>query len=289
MISSLHLLALAGAVGVLSGMDAAIWGMYKDASHEGFTAARFARSIVVGATASVAIQITLGLALPRAGAIVVLFGLAYAAERAIVEVWKTFIRVEDQSKYFIPMQFSIRGVPVASRTARLGAGSIYVAIVALCAFAVSRLDHLATARPTLIVLGLLGLGAGMIIAVGGAWKDAPKEGFDIVKFFRSPCMTTAFALWLGLLTDSYLQAAVAAIGYERATVEMYKTFFFPSRPRGKFAGKPVLYPEMLHRRRQFVPVYVAIKTVLLLLVAVALHDVAPRDSTTRLESRGAAP
>ena len=35
---------------------------------------------------------------------------------------------------------------------------------------------------------------------------------------------------------------VASIGYERATAETYKTFFFPSKPRGKFAGKPVLFP-----------------------------------------------
>ena len=54
---------------------------------------------------------------------VVLFGLAYALERGVVEVWKTFVREEDQSKYFIAMQFSIRGVPVASRGARLTAGA----------------------------------------------------------------------------------------------------------------------------------------------------------------------
>ena len=282
-------LALAGAVGVLSGIDTAIWGMYKDASHEGFTAARFARSVVVGAAAAVAIQAVLQLALPSAAAIIVLFGLAYATERGIVEVWKTFVRVEDQSKYFIPMQFSIRGVPVASRAARLGAGAVYVVVVALCLFAVSRLDRTAVHRPSLALLALLGLGAGGIIAVGGAWKDAPKEGFQLLKFFRSPCMTVSFAVLLGLLTSSYLEATVAAIGYERATVEMYKTFFFPSRPRGKFAGKPVLYPEMLVRRRQFVPVYFAIKTALLVLVAVALADITPRDAATRNESPSVTP
>jgi hypothetical protein len=274
-------LALAGAVGVLSGMDTAIWGMYKDASHEGFTAARFARSVVVGAVAAIVIQAAVRLALPSAAAIVVLFGLAYATERGIVEVWKTFVRVEDQSKYFIPMQFSIRGVPVASRGARLTAGTLYVAVVALCVFAVSRLDGPTVERGSLV--------AGAIIAVGGAWKDAPKEGFQLLKFFRSPCMTVTFAVLLGHLTGSYLQATVAAIGYERATVEMYKTFFFPSRPRGKFAGKPVLYPEMLVRRRQFVPVYFAIKTTLLVLAAVALRDVTPRDGSSRQESPSVSP
>ena len=269
-------LVLAAVVGVLSGTDTAIWGMYKDASHEGFTVLRFTRSVVVGAAAAVVIQAVLGLQLPSAAAIVVLFGLAYALERGIVEVWKTFIRVEDQSKYFIPMQFSIRGVPVTSRRARLVAGALYVALVALCLFGVAQLDRSGSGRLSSSVVALLGFAVGAIIAVGGAWKDAPKEGFQPLKFFRSPCMTAAFALLLGYLTDSYLQATVAAIGFERATVEMYKTFFFPSRPRGKFAGKPVLYPDMLVKRRQFVPVYVAIKTALLVVMALALLETAPR-------------
>jgi hypothetical protein len=60
------------------------------------------------------------------------------------------------------------------------------------------------------------------------------------------------------MTDDSLHTAVAAIGYERASAETYKTFCFPSRPRGKFAGKAVRFPAMLRRRLYAVPVYVAI-------------------------------
>jgi hypothetical protein len=119
---------------------------------------------------------------------------------------------------------------------------------------------------------------GSVVAVGGAWKDAPKEGFDMLKFFRSPGMTVLFALLLSQLTDSYLQATVAAIGYERAAAETYKTFFFPSKPRGKFAGKPVLYPEMLARRRRFVPAYVAIWAAVLASGMLALSTTARGES-----------
>jgi hypothetical protein len=63
---------------------------------------------------------------------------------------------------------------------------------------------------------------------------------------------------LSTLTGSQLYAVAAAVGFERAVSETYKTFFFPSVPRGKFAGKPVVYPGMLVRRRRFVPTYVAI-------------------------------
>jgi hypothetical protein len=200
---------------------------------------------------------------------VLLFGLSYAAERGIVEVWKTFVRHEDQAKYFIPMQFSIRGRPVEHRGIRLAAGAAYVVVVALCLGAIGLLDRAGPPRLTTILL--VGLVVGLIVAVGGGWKDAPKEGFDLVKFFRSPMMTVVWALILSRLTDSALLSAVGAIGFERATAETYKTFFFPSRPRGKFSGKPVTHPEMLRRRAYFVPAYVTIWVLVIAAGALALR------------------
>ena len=267
-------LAVAAAVGMLSGTHTAIWGMYKDAIHEGFTASRFARSVVVGAIVAVAIQLALALPLPGAAGLIVLFGLAYAAERGIVEVWKTFIRDEDQSKYTIPMQFSVHGVPVRSRGLRLAVGAGYVGIVVLCLTAVTGVELGPSGTPSTLKSALVGLAVGAVIAFGGAWKDAPTEGFDTLKFFRSPCLTVVFAFLLAQLTNSYLQLAVAAIGYERAVAETYKTFFFPSKPRGKFAEKPVLFPDMLTRRQYFVPAYAAIWAMVIVTAAVALRDIA---------------
>ncbi len=257
-LDSQPMLAIAAGVGALSGTHAAIWGMYKDAIHEGFTVSRFARSVCVGALAAVVIQTVLGLSLPQSPAMVVLFGLAYGTERGIVEVWKTFIRHEDQSKYSIPMQFSVRAVPVASRRLRLAAGLGYVAIVAICLLANSAVPHRPDGFTSILRTCMVGLVVGAITAFGGAWKDAPTEGFDGLKFLRSPLMTVTFALLLTRMTHSYFLVAVAVIGYERATAETYKTFFFPSRLRGKFAGKPIRFPEMLRHRRLAVPVYVAI-------------------------------
>ena len=279
-------LLIAAAVGLLSGTHTAIWGMYKDAIHEGFTATRFARSLLVGSVCAVAIQLWLKLPLPSASSLVMLFGLAYAAERGIVEVWKTFVRDEDQSKYSIPMQFNLLGTPVRSRSARLAAGAGYVGVLALCLLAVARLD--ATGAPlTALRAALLGLGVGTIIAIGGAWKDAPTEGFETLKFFRSPGLTGIIAVLLSFLTDSHLQTAVAVIGFERATTETYKTFFFPSKPRGKFAGKPVVDPTMLVRRQRFVPVYVAIWAAVLAASGVAWQDVAARDGASAPTEIGA--
>ena len=261
---------VAAVVGLLAGTHASIWGMYKDAIHEGFTTRVFARSMVVGSLAAVALQGWLRLPLPDASALVLLWGLAYGTERGIVETWKTFVREEDQSKYFIPMTFSIRGEPVKSRWARLGAGAGYVAIVSLCLLGIAQLDRGDGGAIEIGRAALVGLAIGLIIAVGGAWKDAPKEGFELLKFFRSPVMTVALALLMSRFTNSYLLVTVAAIGFERALIETYKTFFFPDKPRGKFAGKPVLHPHMLTVRKRFVPVYVAIWVAVLAASATAL-------------------
>jgi len=265
-------LAIALAVGILSGAHTAIWGMYKDAIHEGFSVRRFARSIVVGASVAVAIHVALGLSVHTAGALLVLFGLAYAAERGIVETWKTFVREEDQSKYTIPMQFSVHRVPVTARRIRLAAGAGYVGIVTACLVAIAHAGRGSVGGATTMKIAFVGLTVGSIIAFGGAWKDAPTEGFDVRKFFRSPCLTVVFALLLSLLTDSYLQIAVAAIGYERATAETYKTFFFPSKPRGKFSGKPIRFPAMLVWRQYFVPAYVGIWAAIIAAGTMALRD-----------------
>ena len=269
-------LAVAAAVGMLSGAHAAIWGMYKDSIYEGFGLARFARSIIVGSVAAVFLQAVLQLALPDPAAIVVLFGLAYAAERGCVEVWKTFIRDEDQSKYFIPMAFSIGGVPVKSRLRRLAAGAGYVIVVALCLMAAAQLDRGPRTAPGLGTSALVGLMVGIIIAIGGAWKDAPKEGFQLLKFFRSPSVTVVAALALSMVTGSYLQIAVAAIGYERAAVETWKTLFARGTAPGKFSGKPERHPEMRRYRRHLIPVFIGIWAIVIACATLVMRDLASR-------------
>jgi hypothetical protein len=278
MTTTLSSLAVALGVGTLSGAHTAIWGMYKDAIHEGFSVRRFSRSVVVGSSVALAIAMALQLSLHTAGGLLVLFGLAYAGERGVVEVWKTFVREEDQSKYTIPMQFSLHGAPVASRGLRLAAGAGYVVIVAVCLVAIAHVGRGSPGGATVMKSALVGLTVGSIIAFGGAWKDAPTEGFDALKFFRSPCLTVLFAVLLARLTDSYLEIAVASIGFERATAETYKTFFFPSKPRGKFAGKPILFPSMMVRRQYFVPAYVAIWVALVATGAIALSGTARREA-----------
>jgi hypothetical protein len=245
-------------LGVLAGTHTATWGMYKDAIHEGFTYRRYSRSILVSTSIAPVIYWFSGLDALNPGHLVVLFGLVYVIERGLTEFYKTYYRTEDQSKYFIPMQFHVFGKVVESRAARLAVGIPHAALVVGLIFVVMWIQRAYAHVPLWVLALTVGSLGGWISAFFGAWKDAPLEGFETFKFFRSPVVASTYALILTNFTDSLVMIALAAEGFTVATLETYKTFFFPSKPRGKFAGKPILFPDMLRMRQYFVPVYIFI-------------------------------
>ena len=244
-------------IGALAGAHASTWGMYKDAPHEGFTVLKYLRSLVIAAVLAPFVATILEVFPRSAATAVILFGCVYAAERAVLESWKTFFREEDQSKYAIPMQLAVFGRTVKSRALRFFFGLLYLGAIIGGLILVSGLQVPPRAPRWLVAITIGALG-GWFSAFGGAWKDAPIEGFQILKFFRSPLIAAAFAYLLYTLGATPAQGMFGAIGYTVATTETWKTFFFPSVPRGKFAGKPVRFPEMLRKRQYFVPLYVGI-------------------------------
>lgn len=268
-------LAIAVVIGLIAGTHVSTWGMYKDAIHEGFTWPKYFRSILIGAAVAVALQFAFRVDLGEAAGWVVFFGLVYAVERLLLELWKSFVRVEDQSKYFIPMRFGIRGKPVMDNRIRWSVGVGVLVVLIAFVWGTIALQAAYPELPAWLVLVTIGSLGGWLTAFGGAWKDAPVEGFETLKFFRSPVISLFWAVLVAFFTESWLFIAVAGAGYSVATIETYKTFFFPSKPRGKFAGKPILFPDMLHRRQFFVPVYVAIWIAILASYAAAFD--APRD------------
>ncbi len=261
---------LAAIVGLLAGTHTATWGMYKDSPHEGFTWRRYSRSIWLAAILALVVQSLARLDLTTAGGLFVLFGVTYVCERACVEFYKTFLREEDQSKYFIPMQFAVKGKVVRDRRARWAAGAGVASAAVLLALGVRLLQGIAVPVPqTALLIGVGSIG-GWFSAFGGAWKDAPIEGFELPKFFRSPLIAAGYAFVLSRFTDSLFLIPLGALGYTVATLETYKTFFFPRKPRGKFAGKPISHPEMLVTRQRFLPVYVAIWTAIVVTLLIGI-------------------
>ena len=262
----------AALIGAASGLHVATWGMYKDALYEGFSARKYCRSVIAGAGSAVLIQLLMRFDPGTPGDAVLLFALAYVLERALVEWHKTFIREEDQSKYFIPMQFAVAGRVVSSRRVRAAAGIGCATAVALVVLGLGWLEPAGTAVFPLGMVLVVGSIGGWISAFGGAWKDAPKEGFQLLKFFRSPALATAYGLVLSSFTTSYLAVAFGALGLTIATIETHKKFGWPLEAPGKFTGKPMRFPEMLRVRRRFVPVFAALWIALLATLLAALFD-----------------
>ena len=260
-------------VGLAAGTHTATWGMFKDSPHEGFTWLRWSRSMILSAIIAPMLQLITRLDMHTAPGLAVLFGITYVGERICTEFYKTFVREEDQSKYAIPMQFAVKGRVVHDRRTRHIVAACVTAVAILLTVGVVFLERSSPGAQSLLATAAIGSLGGWFSAVGGAWKDAPIEGFSAAKFVRSPLVAVAWALLLSQFTDNLLMIGFGALGYTIATLETYKTFFFPNEPRGKFGGKPVIRPDMLVKRWRFVPVYAAIWLAVLTTIVIGLSEV----------------
>ncbi len=177
----------------------------------------------------------------------VFVGLIYAVERLATELWKSFLREDDQEAYAIPMRIAILGRTVDGQVSRylMGIGVLVaVVVMALAAAALQPADG-----GSLSLLVLVGGIGGWLTAVGGAWKDAPVEGFSGWKFLRSPVVATAWTIMLLPFTQDWVALTFAAAGLSVLSIETYKTFFTGGRPPGKFDGKPMRPGVEVQRHR----------------------------------------
>ncbi len=266
-------LLFATLVGTAAGLLSATWGMFKDAPHEGFAWSSYARSPLVGAVVALSVAVLTPLDAADPAGVVVLFGVVYGLERALVEVYTTFFREGDGTEYTIPMQFSVGGEAVESRVLRVGAGVVYLAAVLAILYGTWLLERAVPELDTVVVALAVGSLGGWISALGGAWKDAPVEGFHLLKFFRSPLLASLYGLMVASLTTSYPAVFVGSLGYTVASIETWKTFRRPGEPPGKFSDQPVRHPEMVRRRYWLVPLYALIWLGVLAAIALALLGV----------------
>lgn len=239
-------MGLAVAVGALIGLHVATWGAYKDIPFEGFRIASYLRSLGVATVAGLVAAVALRG--PHAPAVVVTAGLVYAVERLATEWWKAILRENDQSTYAIPMRLGFRGCPVDRRGARYAVGVLVVAGVVVTGWVVTALQQAFPGAPPWLVVATAGGAGGWATVCGGAWKDAPIEGFSGWKFLRSPAVATAWAIPLSLLTSDWFVLLLAAAGFAVASIETYKTFLTGGRPPGKFADRPVLHRRPVLRQ-----------------------------------------
>jgi hypothetical protein len=149
------------------------------------------------------------------------------------------------------MRLGYRGLPVDSRLIRYTVGlSVVVGLVVACV-GVAAMQQVLPPEPGWATVLIGGVG-GWLTAAGGAWKDAPIEGFSPWKFMRSPVVATAWAVPLSFIVDDWTGLALCAGGFSVASIETYKTFFTGGRPPGKFATKAAVH--QLPRLRPFLAV-----------------------------------
>ena len=232
-------------VSLLSGLYTSLWGGFKDSPWEGFKPRTFPRSILFSA-AIFAFLLAVPVLRERIAdlGLVQLFFLVMGLERFFTELHKGCFREEPQEKYFVPSALTILGRPVRSRALRIAAGVVLVSGVIAVLF---------------IAVPVTGFGAylavayltGLLVSGGGAWKDAPFEGFHTLKFFRSG-LTLAIAsplfYWLRTPGDPVALGLLIYMngGLERFLVEYYKTYI-QRNMSGKF--RPDL-PRLETRRRE---------------------------------------
>ncbi len=225
-------------LGVLVGAHVSTWGAYKDAPFEGFHVTRFVRSILLAMGIGAVLSGAFGF--DRTESMIVLLGVIYGIERLLTEYWKLFLRDHRADSFTIPMRFGIFGRPVDEHGTRYAIGGVIVVLTVLICVTVSLVQNALPPQPQWFLILFAGI-SGWLTAVGGAWKDAPIEGFSGWKFMRSPIVATAWAIPLSFLTDNWVLMSLSAGGFAVASIETYKAFLVRNRPPGKFDGKPVLH------------------------------------------------
>jgi len=225
-----------------------LWGVYGDLLVEKFEVRKVIRSLLFGLFWSILVYTNDPL-MPLFIVSLVVIGL----ERASTEIYKAFIRNEDQSKYAIPTNLNLNLNKFTGYFVGASLLLLHILLVAVIDLP-QGINNLVT--PFFV---------GLAIALGGMFKDAPYEGFDKVKFFRSPIVATivgiAISVFYPVVPGKYFIFAIG--GGERIISEFYKKII-KGRVPGKFKSKTFDQAWQGKRWKILIPYFVAIAGLILL-------------------------
>lgn len=242
-------------IGIFTGLNASCWGLYKDSLYEKVSINKFSRSILLSLIITVVLYYSLkfiGITNYNLG---IFFGAVVLFERFLTEIYKGFFRSESQRKYKIPVYFHVGKHIIKNVLLKEGIGILVIFLTVLFFYYVHSLSFIFSQFKGSLVVGLLlGLFMGILEAIGGAEKDAPFEGFDALKIYRSPVVHMIWGGIFSYFTSTYLLIFLAAGGLGRMTIEFYKTFIVNKVP-GKFKATSATYPFWKLKRNAVVIPY----------------------------------
>lgn len=236
-------------ISVVSGLYTSLWGAFKDSPYEGFKGATFPRSVYFNAAIFLPLYF-----LPyfrenfKDLGLVQIFFLIMGLERFIAELYKGFFRTEDQAKYFVPSRITFFGRPIRSDGLRYGAGTVLVAIVFCFLLIGVRIESFAG-------FALTAYATGLLVALGGAYKDAPFEGFKWLKFQRSAAVLVLLSPLFYFLNNPHTPVSLGFLiymngGLERFAIEYYKTYV-QRNMSGKFRPDLDRIQEQVDKREKY--------------------------------------
>ncbi len=234
---------------VVSGLYTSLWGAFKDSPYEGFKPGTFPRS----AFFNVVIFLPLYF-LPyfrenfRDLGLVQIFFLIMGLERFIAELYKGFFRTEDQTKYFVPSRITFFGRHIRCDGLRYGAGIVLVAMVSCFLLINVSIESFAG-------FALTAYATGLLVALGGAYKDAPFEGFKLLKFQRSGAVLVLLSPLFYFLNNPHTPISLGILiymngGLERFVIEYYKTYV-QRNMSGKFRPDLARIQKHVDKREKF--------------------------------------
>ena len=253
---------------VFSGLYTSLWGAFKDSPYEGYKPWTFPRSILF----HVVIFAVLYNLEPFAQSfgqlkLFQMFFLVMGLERFLAELYKGFFRTEDQGKYFVPSRITFLGRHVESDPVRYAVGAVLVVGVCLVALVPGPVTSFWTFL-------LIAYGTGLIVSLGGAYKDAPFEGFMWLKFQRSAAVLAVSSPLFYYLNDVESPISIGFLiymngGLERFLVEYYKTYI-QRNMSGKFRPDIDRIQACMDNREKF---HYAAWVIIVGLIALYVHEI----------------
>lgn len=233
-------------ISLVSGLYTSLWGAFKDSPYEDFKGRTFPRSMYFHAVIFWAMYWVLDDF--SALKLFEVFFLVMGLERFLAELYKGFFRTENQDKYFVPSRITFFGHYVQSDLLRYAMGIVLVAGV----IGVLLVDVPVTSFWMFLMVAYA---TGLLVSLGGAYKDAPFEGFKPLKFQRSGMVLAVCSPLFYFLNDPAQPISLGFLiymngGLERFVVEYYKTYIQRTMS-GKFRPDLTRIQHRVETREKF--------------------------------------